>query len=158
MAGWRENHREYLLSTARSLSIPEEQFRAVADEVGAAVLELIRQTFGNSAPWWSEPQRNLPSWGSRLPEVESFQLITQVAPDPSEPVWFIALHFGEAGLVFESLPLVIERLLGATHLFEYAVVSRRLDWLLGEEHHSVFVGVGHPVVGQLRAKIGVSLG
>jgi hypothetical protein len=156
MAGWRENHREYLLSTAHSLSIPEEQFRAVADEVGTALLESIRRAFGNSAPWWSEPQRDLPYWGSRLPEDQSFRLITRVVPDPTESAWFLALSYGEEGLVFDSVPRVVERLLGETHLFEYAVVSKRLDWLIGEEHHSVFVGVGQPIVERLRALVGHS--
>ena len=126
MADWRENHREYLLSTARSLSIPVEQFRTVADEVGAALIDSIRQAFGNLTPWWPEPQRDLPYWGRRLPEDQSFRLITQVVPDPSEPVWFVAFSYGEKGIVFESMPSVVERLLGETHLFEYAVVPKRL--------------------------------
>lgn len=158
MADWRETHREYLLSTARSLSIPENQFRAVPDEVGCGVLASIRDAFGNSAPWWPEPARNLPRWACRMPEDQSFRLVTQIVPHPAEAVLFLALHVGEKGLVFESLPCVIERLLGETHLFEYAVVSRRLDWLLGEEHHSVFFAVGSLVVERLRAIVDRSPG
>jgi hypothetical protein len=158
MAGWRENHREYLLSTARSLSIPEQQFRAVADEDGGAILESIRQAFGSATPWWREPRRELPYWGRRLPEDQSFWLISQVVPDPSELVWFLALHYGERGMVFESVPIIVEGLLGETHLFEYAIVSKRLDWLLGEEDHGVFIGVGQQVVERLQVVVGPAVG
>jgi hypothetical protein len=133
------------------LSIPEDQFRAVEDEIGAAVLESVHQAFGNATPWWPDPPRNMPSWGRRLPEDQSFRLVTQVVPNPTEIVWFLAFRYGETGIVFESLPSVIERLLGETHLFEYALVSKQLDWLLGEEHHGVFLGVGRPSVERLQA-------
>jgi hypothetical protein len=158
VAGWRDDHRDYLLATARSLAVPDELFRAIEDEAGAAVLESVRQAFGAAAPWWPEPRRDLPSWGRHLPEDQSFRLITQVVPDPSEAVWFLALAYGERGLVFEAVPTAIERLLGETHLFEYALVSKRLDWLLGEEHHSVFVGVGQQVVERLQEMVGPSGG
>src|SRR6266511_6020440 len=98
----RERHRDYLLATVQSLAIPEERFRTIAESTATPNLESIRQEFGNAAPWWREPQRDLPRWGRRLPESLSFRLITQVVPDALETVWFLAIEYGEQPLLFES--------------------------------------------------------
>jgi hypothetical protein len=53
--------------------------------------------------------------------------------------------------VFESSPAVVQRVLGNSHGFEYLVVSKDLEWLIAEDHHSCMLAVGHPVIERLKA-------
>ena len=151
MSNWRTNHGDYLLEIARSVAITYERFRWIPDHEAGGLIASIRQAFGTSAPWWREPVRDLPIWAKHLPESESYKLISKIVPVVRETVWFLAMHYGESPLLFEGIPEAIEQLLGETHLFEYAVVSKQLDWLIGEEDHSTFVVVGQKVIDRLHA-------
>lgn len=56
--------------------------------------------------------------------------------------WFIsAIAYDEAGKywIAEATGIAIIRLIGEMHGFEYYIVDREMNWMLCENHHSVFI-------------------
>lgn len=76
---------------------------------------------------------------------------------PEETLWFVAED--ERGTkqngnfwLYEGKIKAIVSLLGEMTAFEYYLVPKKLDWLLCENHHAVFYGVGEPIIERLKAK------
>ena len=74
---------------------------------------------------------------------------------PEEMLWFVAED--ERGTkqngnfwLYEGKLKPIASLLGEMTSFEYYLVPKTFDWLLCENHHEVFYGVGEPIVERLK--------
>lgn len=82
--------------------------------------------------------------------------ILQKLVPPKETVWFVAEDWRGTKQhsnfwLYESTVDVIAKLLGEMHGFEYYIVSKKFEWLLGEDHHGVLIGVGKPIVERIKS-------
>lgn len=77
--------------------------------------------------------------------------VLQKLVPPQERVWFVAEDWrgtkrhGNFWL-YEGTVAAIVKLLGEMYGFEYYIVSKKFEWLLGEDHHGVLIGVGQVVI------------
>ncbi|HEY8947143.1 MAG TPA: DUF6756 family protein, partial [Polyangiaceae bacterium] len=74
---------------------------------------------------------------------------------PDTPVWLIVEDFGRMKpgtplWVFEATLAAAIATLENHHLLEFYIVSRSLDWLVGENHHDVLFAAGDHAVTVLR--------
>jgi hypothetical protein len=94
----------------------------------------------------------LPTASYRDHDGRGWEWVGRIAPDPDERVWFIAenWHGGSPPCyVFEGRPAAVVGVLGNSHGFEYLMASKRLEWLIAEDHHGVIVVAGQAVVDRL---------
>ena len=59
--------------------------------------------------------------------------------DSSENYWFIATEEDGKYWIAEATGTAIIRLIEEMYAFEYYVVDRQMNWILCENHHSVFI-------------------
>jgi hypothetical protein len=100
---------------------------------------------GGDRRWWWESFK-LPHVSRHFNTGDGWRRLAEIAPDPNELVWFIAeedrLPFYP---VFEMTPSDASLILGECYAFEYYLVSKNFDWLIGENHHDTMFAVGDDV-------------
>ena len=147
--------RDYLLGSAAEIGVEAVEFCPLADDEASVVAEVEGKRFGSSIRflWWCPDGPPVtPSAAHQFQDDQGWAELAHIAPNPNEPVWLIAENWYSerpAYFVFEGTPAVIQRVLGNSLGFEYVVVSKRLEWLIAEDDHSVVQVVGSPVVGRL---------
>lgn len=150
-----ESFRDYLMRCASEAGLGPDDLRPLPDGPAAEVAAAIAGRFGDAVRllWLpAGPPCGLPVASRHFEDDRGWDRVARLAPDPEAPVWLAAENWRGATprcYVFESRPAAIRRVLGEAHGFEYLVASRRLDWLLAEDHHSVMTAVGAPVVERL---------
>ena len=148
--------RRLLTEAAKSLEL-EAQLRLVGPHRHLAILERIiasRTTLDKSAkpaPWWWEALREPIAYIQPVDPVATLKGLIL----PSETVWFVAetnspsKKFGNFWL-YESTAEAICRVLPEVPPFEYYVVSKKLEWLVCENHHGYVIASGEPMVARLQ--------
>jgi hypothetical protein len=149
------NARGWITAAARKLAL-DAQLKLVEPHRFEAILERIISTRTNldmtatSALWWwealREPVAHL--------EVEDPVSTLGHLVDPNEEIWFVAeadspsKKLGNYWL-YESRIAPVCAVLSECPAFEYYIVSRKMDWLLCENHHSVLIGSGEAMARKL---------
>ena len=116
------------------------QYRQVLGQVAEAFLTV--GTKGLGYYWWWEVLRE--PHVSRHTGSSSLAVLSSLLPS-DETVWFLANDTSkkqDAFWVYEEKTGSIVRVLRECYGFEYFVVSKRLDWLVGEHHSEVLVAAG----------------
>jgi hypothetical protein len=139
--------REEIQAAVGRLDLAPDSFAEVPDEDARRLFDafLSRFTGGVDARWWWE-HFSLPASTVRFPDGAGFTRISQLVPDANQKVWFVAeddeLPFYP---VYEATPAAVERVIGECYAFEYYLISKDLDWLLGENHHDTMFAIGEEV-------------
>jgi hypothetical protein len=137
-------------SAIQRLQLPSHVCRRLTDADARPVFERVLNSFvgGDDRRWWWEAFTGEPV--SRRVN-DGWRLLTQLVPDPDQPVWFIVEDDQLPSYpVYEATPTAIERVIGeCVGFFEYYLVAKDMSWLLCENHHDHLVGVGSPITSRL---------
>ncbi|MEH2015045.1 DUF6756 family protein [Nostoc sp.] len=133
----------------KTLNLSCNDFRLVSLHEYEQILVSILERFtslskkGLNYPWW---------WGSFKEPSCSIHL--EYAPDVlkelvplEETVWFVTEDWKRTKQhgnywLYEGKIVVIADLIAEMYGFEYYIVSKKFEWLLGEDRHGVLIGVG----------------
>jgi hypothetical protein len=124
---------------------------------GSILLEIVERftTLGraglNELWWWNSFREPKFAW----PECPAMctLVLRQLVP-VHEPVWFVAEDWGRHKKrgnfwLYEGRIDAITAILDEAWAFEFYVVSKKLEWLLCQNHHDVMMAVGEPMVTRL---------
>ncbi len=153
------SHAKHLLECARELGLPEDVFHLVPRREWPELLSAIESRFGDNLSflWWhSNIPSSMPRKSKHIDDQTGFQMISHLVPEPLEPIWFVCENWGaveprgcDRMIVFEATAIAIEQVVGESYGFEYVLVSKDLDWMIGENHHDVVFAVGTLVANRL---------
>jgi hypothetical protein len=85
----------------------------------------------------------------------NLSILEEIIPE-NESVWFIALNGGKRKKqgnfwVYEGTIKPIVSVIGETLLLdEFYIVSKKLKWLICENHHDCLIGIGEDIVGKMK--------
>jgi hypothetical protein len=137
----------------KALSLSASTFKLVSLHEYEPILVSILERFttlgkkGLNASWlWAALQEPHTSIHVAYPPGVLQKLVL-----PQEKVWFVAEDWRRTKRhgnfwLYEGTVAAIVKLLGEVHGFEYCIVSKKFEWLLGEDHHGVLTGVGQLVM------------
>ncbi len=146
-----------VLAAARELGLDESSFHQPPGFRARAVIERVIDRFtkqggeGNRGCWlW----RDLREPHFFLPEPQDLQVLFALGP-PTTPVWLIVEDFGRTKSgppfwLFEANLASTVATLENHHLLEFYVVSRQIDWLVGENHHDIMFAAGDHAIAALQ--------
>lgn len=138
-----EDH--YISAAILALQISDEEARRITGDEASQLRTRILDAFV-AQPAATRIWEHLNSEGIGLKVDQGYALIPKLCP--AESCYLMPLE--DHGVdIYESTPDVIATILGECPYFEYAVVSKRLEWLLIENHHDVLIGVGAEVEARL---------
>lgn len=148
--------REHITEAAKALGL-ESRLSLVAPNRYQGILERIiaartlLHKSATSALWWWEALREPVAFTQPADSVEALKRLVT----PNESVWFVVEAGGpkKSGnfWLYESTIEVICAVLREIPACEYYVVSRKLDWLLCENHHDVLIASGAEMVARMEA-------
>jgi hypothetical protein len=126
------------------LGLSQNHFRLLDDVAGKETFTDVLNHFvkpGACRWWWEEFKQ--PSFLFR--EVENpFEHLTDIIPETDGNVWLIVEDDEESFYpVYDARPEFIKNILDECFAFEYYVVDKNKEWLLCENHHNSFIGVGN---------------
>ncbi len=156
MSGEHASFRDRLAANAAEVGLGPDQFDPLPDHRAAEVASSIEVRFGDSVQmlWWgTDSPCDSPSASRHFEDDRGWSWIDRIAPQADDAAWFIAENWGGGSprcFVFEATPTAVRAVLGNSRGFEYLLASKRLDWLIAENHHSVVIVVGQAVVDRLR--------
>lgn len=91
--------------------------------------------------WWWEDFK-FPSFSVSDLEMP-FELIDSIIPLTEGNVWLIVEDNYESFYpVYDCNPRIIKNIIGECFGFEYYIISKNLEWLLCENHHSRLIIIG----------------
>ncbi len=100
--------------------------------------------------WWEHLKVPHEAWQTE----QGFRYLTELVADPTEKCWFIAglTDWDSEKGIFECTPIQACALLTESPAFEYAIVDRKLKWIVIENHHDFLIAAGDaaPRLSQLR--------
>ena len=137
-----------------SLSIPADTFRLLSDVETEKIYKKLLSSFvsGADRKWWWE-SFSQPEFVLSLTDEKAFKNITSLVPNPEEVVWFVAeedqLPFYP---IYEACSSDIQKVIGECYGFEYYIASKKMDWMLCENHHNNFIGVGDAVIQNMKLR------
>lgn len=133
----------------KTLNLSSNNFRLVSlheyEEILVSILERFT-TLGkkglNYSWWWSSFKK--PSCSIHLEYAPD--VLKELVP-LEETVWFVTEDWKRTKQhgnfwLYEGGIALIADLIGEMYGFEYYIVSKKFEWLLGEDHHGVLIGVG----------------
>lgn len=146
--------RAQITQAAKMLGL-ESQIRLIEPHRYQGILERIvasrtmLEKNATSAVWLWESLREPIASTSASESVAVLEALVQ----SGEPVWFVAeadstKKHGNFWL-YESTIDAICAVLRALPLFEYYVVSKKLDWIVCENHHGQVIASGEPMASRL---------
>ena len=146
--------REQLTEVAKAVGV-ESQIRLVEPHRYQAILEriiLCRTKLDKSAVsalWWWEALREPVAYSEPSDAVATLRALVNA----SEPVWFVAEDGSSKKQgnfwLYESTIEPICAVLQEMPLFEYYLVSKKLEWLVCENHHGYVIASGEPMASKL---------
>ena len=143
-----------ILRAATAIGLSDERFKMVSPARWRGVLAGAMSKFSDSR---TVSTRWL--WDNLIPPTTSLHVkdgperILKLMGGNSR-VWFVAedwCNTKEEGNLwaFEGDLDAVVRVLGELHAFEYAVIDRKLEWLICENHHDVLIGAGESAMSRL---------
>jgi len=137
------------------LTLAPDDFRLLPSHESDELYHKVLNHFVASGDrrWWWEDFR-LPGKSVTFDSGDGWKRLPQIAPNPTEFVWFIA---EEDSLpyypVFETTPEIASLVIGECYAFEYYIVAKDLTWLLCETHHNVMHAIGASVEARLPSAV-----
>ena len=155
MGTGKHNFPNSILRAAKAVGLQSDDFCMVSPARWRALLTRIMRKFTGSAD-----TKRLWIWNDLTGDVETLQAtdgpnnILSMMGAKSD-VWFIAEDWSgkkEEGCfwVFSGKLSSVVAVLGDLHAFEYAIVDKKLEWIICENHHNILVASGEPAVSKLR--------
>ena len=144
--------KDEIQNAARVLGLSSGDIREVPDGEAREIFKKALVTFveGGDRKWWWEVFSKK-SESIKFNDDKGFQKITKIVPNPEEHIWFIV---EEAQLdyypVYEATPQAIQQVIGECYGFEYYLISKEFNWLLCEDHHHNFHGIGSNIEKSLK--------
>jgi len=149
-----KNLRDTINLAIENLHLPDEDFQLVRLTKYEPILQSILEKFTNLKPsqvnkWW---------WDSFLEPIYSFssENIFDALPilvDEKELVWFVIEDESkklESYWLYEGKIQAIISVLKELPFMEYYVVSKKLEWILCENHHNYLIGCGESIVEKMK--------
>jgi hypothetical protein len=149
--------REWVTAAAKKLDL-EAQLKLVEPYRFQPILERIiatrtklDKTAIDALWWWEALQEPVASREAEDPLVFLKEIV-----DRDEDIWFVveansrSKKLGNFWL-YESRIDPVCAVLAECPAFEYYILSRRMDWLLCENHHNLLIGSGEVIVRKLLA-------
>jgi hypothetical protein len=146
--------RERLTEVAKAVGV-ESQLRLVEPHRYQAILGriiLCRTTLDKSAVsalWWWEALREPVAYIKPADPVATLKALVS----PGEPVWFVAEDGSSKKQgnfwLYETTIEPVCAVLQEMPLFEYYVVSKKLEWLICENHHGHVIASGEAMTSKL---------
>lgn len=149
-----ENVRDKINKIKSDFQIADEDFRLVRLTKYQQILHSILNKFTSLKvsqinKWW---------WDSFLDQIYYFQPenVFNALPmlfDEKDSVWFIiedeskkSEHYWlYEGNIYSIVPVLKELPFG-----EYYIVSKKLEWILCENHHNILIGCGEPIINRMK--------
>lgn len=144
--------RSHVEEAVKALSLSDCDFRLVSlhdyERILVAILDrfttLGKKGFNYSGWWGSFKEQHSSVYPADAPAALR-ELVS-----PQETVWFVAENKGSAKQhgnfwLYEGKVAAVVKVIEEMYAFEYYIVSKKFEWLLGEDHHGVLVGVGQPI-------------
>lgn len=127
-----------------TLKLKSDDIRLLEGESGVRVFKDLENHFVKSKNkrWWWEDFRQQ-SFSFKDSENQQIELLNKLIPDLSEKVWLMAEDDDEEFFpIFETRPTIIKDILVECFAFEYYIIDKKKEWLLCENHHNRFIGIG----------------
>jgi len=143
-------------SAIKGLNIDRQDFHEVGKTKWHGILSQVVQTFvvitnyeeRDNLRWaWERFKGPHESFVSKNNNV--YEYLKNILGN--EYVWFIAEDSYSKMWVYEAKADAIPLVLGETNYFEYYIVSKKLDWLLCENHHGYLSVVGEGMLNRCKA-------
>lgn len=153
----RSDFRVDIEEAVKALNLPPSDFRLVSFHEYEPILMSILDRFttlgkkGLNDHRWSDSFKE-PSCSVYLEDTPG--VLKELIP-PQEDVWFVIEDWkgtkrqGKFWLYEGKISAIIE-VIREMHSFEYYIVSKKFEWLLGEDHHGVLIGVGHSITEKIK--------
>ena len=148
--------REFITEAAKSLGITENlkliephRYQGILERIIAARTSLNKDA--TSAMWWWESLLDPVSY---MQPGDSVSALESLVPR-GEAVWLVAEACGSKKngnfWLYEATIEAVCSVLRETPPFEFYVVSKKMHWLICENHHGQLIASGEPVAGSLAA-------
>ncbi|MBW4488071.1 MAG: hypothetical protein KME12_09795 [Trichocoleus desertorum ATA4-8-CV12] len=134
----------------KALNLPADDFRLVGPHDYELILVSILDRFItlgkkglNYSAWWDSFKEPFCSiWLEDVPGILKEFIPLQ------ENVWFVIEDWKRTKWqgnfwLYEGTIAAITDVIKEMYGFEYYIVSKKFEWLLGEDHHGVLIGVGN---------------
>ena len=132
---------------ARELDLGNERFHRLDEHREHKVLQDVKRHFLTDAEavrWWECFRYPAESRRFRNPR----KLLPDLCPNDGKKIWFIPCGHDEG--VYDTLPDVAMRVLAACLVFTYAVVDKKLEWMLLENRLGLMFATGEKAINRLR--------
>jgi hypothetical protein len=141
----------------KSLQISSDDFSLVNLYKYKKILVLILDKFTtvgkkglSYSQWWDFLRKP-----TEAIQLDYAHIVIEELVSPDEKIWFIAEDWkrnkqqGNFWL-YEGKIKSIVSILGEMYGFEYYLVSKKLEWLLCENHHNILIGTGQPMIEKIQ--------
>jgi hypothetical protein len=148
MTGLKEN----AIKIANALGISSDEFEAVGIYAWSSIMQKIERTFvkkensNTKYNWWWESFKGTQS-NIDFKQDNAYEFLDQLI-DTEEKVWFVACdsdHDSSKFWLFQGYVSPIQKIIGELPYFEYYIISKKYEWLVCENHHGAFIGLGNIV-------------
>jgi len=102
----------------------------------------------NLTCWWEQLKGETYS----IQTNKGWKLIPRVCPNLNERIWFVPLE-NHDDMIYETTPTIASNILGDSPTFEYAIVSRQINWMIIENRHNVLIATGIDAIQLLKQVI-----
>lgn len=135
--------KEEIFEAIQTLSLATNDIELLDEKNGHEIYAQCLDRFVKSGDrrWWWEDLKD-PSF-SISDHKNPFEHLEEYIPNLENHVWLMVEDTEEAFYpIYDCHPRVIEKLIGECFGFEYYIISKDLQWLLCENHHSRLIGAG----------------
>jgi hypothetical protein len=134
----------------QALGLSTQACRMLSGVEGRAVFQAVeaRCVTRRGLRWWWEALTE-PNASHSFVDRNGAARLHEIAPDPTERVWFIADADEDDYIVYDTSVRDAERVIGECFAFEYVLASKDGAWAIGENHHHLLWAVGARVVPRL---------
>ena len=137
----------------KSLNLQQSDIRLLDPLVSRPLYFDLLKSFvrGADRRWWWEDFVNS-SESYTAGESIGYLSIPELVPDIMEQVWFMV---EECDLdhypIYETTPAIAALVIGECYGYEYYLIAKDRNWLLCENHHNRFIGLGKSVTAKIRS-------
>lgn len=153
MNNFINNLRSSINEIKKNLQLPDEDFQLIRLTKYQQILHSILKKFTSLKvsqinKWW---------WDSLLDPIyyfhpeNCFDTLFMII-DNNENIWLIIedeSKTNEHYWLYEGKIYAIVSVLSELPFMEYYIVSKKLDWMLCENHHNILIGCGEPIINKI---------
>jgi hypothetical protein len=128
----------------QNLNLGEQFIELLGDKTGHEIFQKCLERFVNSGDrrWWWEDFKDI---SFSIDDLEKpFEHLEDYIPELDKNVWLMVEDDEELFYpIYDCSPKIIGQLIGECFGFEYYIISKNLEWLICENHHSRLIGTGN---------------